>query len=186
MIVKTYGIDEIWQRYHAHFVVELDDFHGCGRPIAFRLSPLKPIALFAMGDGWLIDGTAQGKSLTEEQYRRMLRVCAKCITHIREWDQSDDGTLIERWTPVRVVIGRDPDPDAKDCKELSAEFIDFNTTLSLLTQELIRNFQLHWESRKNGGSGIQQEGPGGRGSNGGEVPHTPARVGVRGAGRARS
>lgn len=184
-VIRTHGIDEIWQRYRESFVVELDETLDCGKKIAFKAQPLKPIALFAMGEGWLIQGGATKKEFTPEDYRKMINVCAKSITAIREWDEQDDGALLERWTPVQVVIGREPNPDASP-REISADFLDFNITLTVLTNELVRRFQLQWATRRNGGRGIQPERPGGDRLDGGNVPHPATRVGVRRKRRARS
>lgn len=184
-IVRTHGIDDIWQRYKQSFVVELDEQLPCGKPIAFKMTPLKPIALFAMGEGWLIQGTGGKTTFTDEDYQRMLKVCAKCVTAIREWEEDEQGALTERWTPVTVVIGREPKPDAIP-REIAADFLDFNLTLTVLTNELIRRFQLQWSTRGDGGSRIQPEGPGGHSGNGGDVQHHAARVGIRRKRRARS
>jgi hypothetical protein len=160
---RVSGIDEIRLRYTEEFVIETNVNLLDGKPMAYKVRPLKPMALFSMGLTWpMSDSIGTDRDLDKVEEQKMLegitRVVARSIVAARETEEGEDGVWEERWTPVEVVCDRPINPDAV-VRELRVEEIDYSDTITRIWNEMSHRFQL-------------QQGNGGTPPRGTEPPRT--------------
>ena len=145
---RVSGIDEIRIRYTEEFAVETTVNLADGKPMAYKVRPLKPLGLLSMGLTWptMSDGKDKERDgLSKVEEAEMLegirRVVARSIVAARETEEGEDGVWKERWTPVEVVCDRPINPDAS-VREIRAEEIDYSDTITRIWNEMLHRFQL--------------------------------------------
>jgi len=157
--VKVSGLDEIRLRYTEEFAVETAVELADGKPMAYKLRPLKPMALFAMGFTWPVAG--EGKQRDDEDTRAsvagIVKIVARSIVSARELYEREDGAWEERWTPIEVVCDRPVNPDAK-VREIRVEEIDYLDTITRCWNEMLQRFQLQRGNGGPAGRGVRSKG----------------------------
>lgn len=156
---RVLGLDEIRLRYTEEFIVETSATLRDDILMAYKLSPLKPIAMAATGGNmWpFASGKAVDNEDRSEAIRNMGVVVARSIIAARELVNGEDGAWIERWTPIEVICDRAVNPNADVC-EIPFKEIDYLDTVVRCWNELLRRFQLQSGNGRSAGRTVRREG----------------------------